>query len=75
MLSPSTEDYDRGEKLEHYKQIDTLQEVMLVHHDEHKVTIWRRTAQGWSATVHVDGVAVVLGCELSVDAIYRDPLV
>jgi Uma2 family endonuclease len=75
VLSPSTEEYDRGEKLEHYKQIESLQEVVLVHHDERKVVVWRRTGARWSATEHADGaLALALGCELSVAAIYRDPL-
>jgi Uma2 family endonuclease len=42
-LSPSTEDYDRGEKLDHYRQIGSLEEVVLVHHDERKIVVWRRT--------------------------------
>ena len=29
VLSPSTEDYDRGEKLEHDKRIDSLRDVLL----------------------------------------------
>jgi Uma2 family endonuclease len=29
VLSPSTEDYDRGDKLGNYKQIPSLEEVML----------------------------------------------
>jgi Uma2 family endonuclease len=75
VLSPSTEEYDRGEKLEHYKQIESLQEVVLVHHDERKIVVWRRAGSRWSATEHVDGVvALALGCELPVAAIYRDPL-
>jgi Uma2 family endonuclease len=75
VLSPSTEEYDRGEKLAHYQQIPSLDEVILVHHDERKVTVWRRTGARWSATEHVDGViALAVGCELPVAAIYRDPM-
>src|SRR5262245_30524586 len=33
VLSPSTQQYDRGEKLDHYKQIPSLQEVVLVAHE------------------------------------------
>src|SRR5215471_2519866 len=34
VTSPSSEEYDRGEKLEHYKQIPSLREVVLVSHRE-----------------------------------------
>lgn len=75
VLSPSTEDYDRGEKLEHYQQIPSLEEVMLVSHDEHKIVVWRRSGSGWQATEHRDGVvSLAIGCELAVAAVYRDPL-
>jgi Uma2 family endonuclease len=42
VLSPSTEAYDRGEKLSHYKLIPSLEEVVLVAHDEHRLEVWRR---------------------------------
>jgi len=75
VLSPSTEEYDRGEKLEHYQQIETLEEVMLVHHDERKIVLWRRTGSRWNAAEYIDGtVPLALGCELSIAAIYRDPM-
>lgn len=75
VLSPSTEDYDCGEKLEHYKQIASLEEVVLVHHAERKIVVWRRTGSSWHATEHVDGVIqLALGCELSVTGVYRDPM-
>ena len=79
VLSPSTEAYDRGEKLVHYKQIPSLAEVVLVSHDRHEVEIVRREDDGtWSREV-ARGEDVIqlasIGCELSVRAIYRDPLV
>jgi len=75
VLSPSTEDYDRGEKLEHYQQIESLEEVMLVHHDERKIVVWRRTGPSWNATEYLDGVIpLALGCELEIAAIYHDPM-
>ncbi len=75
VLSPSTEDYDRGEKLEHYKQIPSLEEAMLVHHRERKIVVGRRTAPGFIATEYIDGViALALGRELSLAAVYRDPM-
>ena len=75
VLSPSTEEYDRGEKFENYQQIESLEEVVFVHHDARKVVVWRRTGPSWQATEYVDGVIpLALGCELSVAAVYRDPL-
>jgi Uma2 family endonuclease len=75
VLSPSTEDYDRGEKLEHYQQISSLQEVLLVDQGKRKVVVWRRTGSRWTATEHADGaISLAIGCELSVSAIYRDPM-
>jgi Uma2 family endonuclease len=78
VLSPSTEDYDRGEKLGHYKQIPSLAEVVLVAHDRREVEVVRREADGgWSREIAREGGAarlVSLGCELPVAEIYRDPL-
>jgi Uma2 family endonuclease len=75
VLSPSTEDYDRGEKLEHYQQIASLEEVLLVDHGERKIVVWRRTGSRWTSTEHTDGVIVLaIGCELSISAVYRDPM-
>jgi len=77
VLSPTTEDYDRGEKLGHYKRIPSLREVMLVAHDERRVDLWRRTDTGWTQLAVPEGEVVRLrsvDCELAVDAIYRDPL-
>ncbi|MBX3275695.1 MAG: Uma2 family endonuclease [Sandaracinaceae bacterium] len=77
VLSPSTESYDRGEKLGHYKQIDSLREVMLVAHDERRVDLWRRTGRGWTQLSYREDESVrldSLDCTLSVDDIYFDPL-
>jgi Uma2 family endonuclease len=47
VTSNSTEDYDRGEKLSHYKQIPGLAAVLLVSHRRQQVTIVERTANGF----------------------------
>jgi Uma2 family endonuclease len=61
VLSPSTEDYDRGEKLGHYKQVESLREVMLVAHDRHEVEVVRREDDGsWSRHIARDGDVVAL---------------
>jgi Uma2 family endonuclease len=78
VLSPSTEAYDRGEKLAHYKRIASLREVMLVAHDENRVDLWRRTASGWTQLTFHAGQAVELeslhGIHVSVDDVYFNPL-
>lgn len=78
VLSPSTQDYDRGEKLEHYKRIPSLREVVFVAHDAKRVDVVRRGSDGtWSTTAALAGEVAVLdslSCALPVDAVYRDPL-
>lgn len=77
VLSPSTEDYDRGEKMEHYRRIPSLREVLLVAHDRRHVDLWRREGDGWSRTGFGESAAVEvksLGLTLAVDEIYFDPL-
>ncbi len=77
VLSPATETYDRGDKLAHYKRIDSLREVMLVAHDDRRVDLWRRTERGWTQISFREGESVrleSLDCSLSVDEIYFDPL-
>ena len=77
VLSPRTEGYDRGEKLAHYKTIESLREVMLVAHDERRVDLWRRVADHWTQITFTASEAVMLeslGCSLAVADIYFDPL-
>ncbi len=78
VLSPSTEDYDRGEKLGHYKTIPSVREVVLVAHDRREVEIVRREPDDtWSREIVRDGEVARLAsidCELPVVEIYRDPL-
>lgn len=77
ILSPSTEDYDRGEKLEHYKRIASLREVVFVAHDDLRVDVLRRTGNDWTSMAARRGESVRLesvGCELPVEEIYRDPI-
>ena len=42
VLSRSTEEYDRGDKFEHYKSIRSLQQYLLVSYSEPHVEIWTR---------------------------------
>jgi Uma2 family endonuclease len=47
VTSPSTEDYDRGEKLSHYKQVASLVAVLIVSHRRRQVTVCERVEAGW----------------------------
>ena len=73
VTSPSTEDYDRGEKLSHYKQIESLQAVLLVSHRRKQVTVYQRSDDGWEQRdVRAGEIAVLSSPELSisVDELY-----
>jgi Uma2 family endonuclease len=77
VLSPSTEAYDRGEKLAHYRRIPSLQEILLVGHEERRVDVWRRSPSGWKHVSVGEGEVVRLEhlqCDLPLVEIYRDPL-
>lgn len=75
VTSRSTEDYDRGDKLSHYKQIATLRVVLFVSHRERRVTIVERdSADGWIERDVRAGERVIStdpALELDVDAIYQ----
>jgi Uma2 family endonuclease len=77
VLSPSTEAYDRGEKLAHYWQIESLREVILIAYEENRIELWRREGARWIPQVfRGDESAPVpsLGCELPLRDVYRNPL-
>lgn len=79
VLSPSTEEYDRGDKLDHYKQIPSLREVVLLSHDRPQLEIWRRAGESepWAREIFATGESAELAaiaCTLSVDELYRNPL-
>jgi Uma2 family endonuclease len=49
VLSPSTEDYDRGRKAAMYRKIPSLQELLLIAQDSYEVELSRRMPDGnWS---------------------------
>ena len=76
VTSDSTEDYDHGEKLTHYKQIPSLEAIVIVSHREARVDVWSRPPDSplWSRTSAATGGSAAvpaLGCLLDVDAIWR----
>lgn len=77
VLSPSTEAYDRGEKLGHYKLISSLRDVLHVVLEERRIEHWRRDGDQW--TLHVrrgeeSATLPRLGVELRLRDVYRNPL-
>ena len=75
VLSPSTEAYDRGEKFEHYQQLTSLREYILVSQDEVRVEHHRRQHTEWQPTEFRSLKDVLsltsIDCELSLEDVYR----
>jgi Uma2 family endonuclease len=73
VTSPSTEDYDRGDKLSQYRQIPSLQAVLLVDHVSKRITVVQRDSGGWSTRDVRAGEELALSTpalKLEVDAVY-----
>jgi Uma2 family endonuclease len=73
VTSSSTEGYDRGEKLSHYKQIPSLVAVLLVSHRRRQVTIVERTPDGWAQREFRAGEVITieaLALTMPVDELY-----
>ena len=74
VLSPSTEVYDRGEKFEFYKQLDSLQEYLLVSQDQVSVEHYIRQETEWVRSEYQESNDVVvlrsIECELRLQDIY-----
>lgn len=73
VLSPGTAEYDRGEKLQHYQQIPSLQAILLVDHEHTKIERWQRKNSSWERTKFGAGSVIALPClecSLAIDAVY-----
>ncbi len=73
VTSPSSKDYDRGEKLSHYKQLPSLRVLIIVAYDAKRITVVERGTTGWNLTEFRSGeVAVVTEppLQLAVDELY-----
>ncbi len=74
VLSPSTAAFDRGEKFEHYKQLDSLQEYMLISQNRVHVERYLRRDTQWIPTEFrkIDAVIHLLSnrCKLAMRDIY-----
>ena len=79
VLSPTSRDYDEGEKFRHYGQLETLRDYVLVRQAERRVDVYSRAsaADEWSVSVCTrrgDTFALSgLGAmTLDLDDLYRD---
>ena len=74
VLSDSTEDYDRGEKLDHYRQVPSLAAVVLVASKTREIKVWERVAADrWDERKYVSGAALdlrMISATLRVDELY-----
>jgi Uma2 family endonuclease len=61
VLSPSTETIDCGRKAPDYREIASVQEILLVASDRPRMELWRREPDGWKVRIHDLDRAVALG--------------
>jgi Uma2 family endonuclease len=54
VLSPSTENNDRGRKLEFYTAIESLRTILIIYQDEVRIEAWERGGNGWVRSVYGD---------------------
>lgn len=77
VLSPSTADYDRNDKLLDYQRIPSVRHVVQVAHDAEQIDVWTLGEGGWSKATARAGERAPLSaieCWLDVSEVYRDPL-
>ena len=75
VLSTSTENYDRGEKFDHYQHLEALQEYILISQDQIRVEHYLRQGKQWvpSEFSALEDVMPLpsIGAELSLHQVYR----
>ncbi len=75
VLSPSTADYDKGAKFDHYRSIESLREYVLVWQDKKRVARYTKQDDG-SWLLHdfigedAEIVLTSIDCSLSIEDIY-----
>jgi Uma2 family endonuclease len=76
VLSPATEEFDRGDKFEDYARLDSLEEYVLIPQDAVEVECRRKKpgSDQWETEVYGPGDRVVLrsvGLEVAISDLYR----
>ena len=78
VLSPNTEAFDRGNKFADYRQMETLQEYLLISQEQVSVECFRRNSEGlWVLHPYGKGEEVYLGSvdfRYSIAELYEDVL-
>jgi Uma2 family endonuclease len=77
VTSPSTEDSDRGDKLQHYQQLPSLRAVLFLSHRAPRVTLIERRAGAWVTQELGPGDRVAIdqpGVSFAVDDLYAGVL-
>jgi Uma2 family endonuclease len=75
VLSPTTMDYDLGEKFEHYRKIPSLVAVVYLFQEPRRIEVRERSESTWRvSSVGAGGLATLaaLGVAFEVDAVYSD---
>jgi len=68
VLSRSTEEYDAGDKFEHYKTLPSLRQYVLVSHRERSVEVWTRGEDaGWRGAIVREGEIAGLSIDARLD--------
>jgi Uma2 family endonuclease len=67
VVSPSTVRHDRGVKVDRYRELESVQEILLAASEERRVQLWRREGERWSvedvigdATARLESLALVI---------------
>ncbi len=76
VLSKSTEAFDRGDKFFDYRQLESLQEYVLISQKRQRVECFRRNAEGfWTLQTYNQGSEIYLASidfRTSIDSLYED---
>jgi Uma2 family endonuclease len=75
VLSPSTENYDRGKKFQHYRTLDSLQEYLLVSQESVRIEHYVRQGNQWILTdaASLDAALTLpsINCTLALADVYE----
>ena len=79
VLSPGTEDYDRGKKFQHYRAIPSLRDYLVIAQDSARAEHYiRQEAQEWLLIEITNSAQAIplksIDCTLKLAAIYEDVL-
>jgi Uma2 family endonuclease len=65
--SPGTVRHDRGVKVDRYRQVPSVQEILLVSSEERRVQLWRREGPRWTVEdVIGDALLWLESCDLDI---------